>query len=168
MAKVFLGLGSNLGDREKNVKEAVRLLQESGMAGEVKISSFYETEPEGVKEQPLFLNGVLEMETVFSPQALLDTLQAIERQLGRKRGRKWGPRVIDLDILLYGDLVMKEEGLEIPHPLLAERSFVLVPLAEIAPETVHPVLKKAISDLRVNLPRLKGKASSLNLRGNIP
>ena len=148
MTKVFLGLGSNLRDREKNIKEAVRWLGENEMVKVVKNSSLYETEPEGVKNQPFFLNGVLEMETDLSPRDLLDTLQAIERQLGRKKGQRWGSRVIDLDILLYGELVMKEEDLEIPHPLLAERSFVLIPLAEIAPETVHPILKKTISDLR--------------------
>jgi len=148
MTKVFLGLGSNLGDREKNIQEALRLLGENNLVKGVKTSSLYETEPEGVKEQPLFLNGVLEMETDLSPRALLDTLQAIEKQLGRKKGRKWGPRIIDLDILLYGQLIIKEKNLEIPHPLLTQRSFVLIPLAEIAPSTVHPVLKKTISDLR--------------------
>ena len=152
MTKVFLGLGSNLGDREKNIKEAVRRLEESGKARDIKISSLYQTEPEGVKNQPLFLNGVLEMETALPPRALLATLQALERQLGRGKSRKWGPRVIDLDILLYGDLTIKEEDLEIPHPLLAERSFVLIPFAELAPEILHPVLKKTISDLRKNFP----------------
>lgn len=148
MAKVFLGLGSNLGDREKNIKEALKRLRESGIAREIKISSFYETEPEGVKNQPFFLNAVLEMETFLSPRNLLDALQVLERQLGRKKGRKWGPRIIDLDILFYGNLVMKEKDLEIPHPLLAERSFVLTPLAELAPETIHPALKKTVSVLR--------------------
>lgn len=148
MTKVFLGLGSNLGDREKNIGEAVRRLRESGTVKGIKISSLYETEPVGVKNQPFFLNGILEMETDLSPRDLLDALQAIERQLGRKKGQKWGPRIIDLDILLYGDLVMKGENLEIPHPLLAARSFVLIPLAEMAPETVHPILKKTISELR--------------------
>lgn len=148
MTKVFLGLGSNLGNREKNIKEARKRLQESGIARETKVSSIYETEPEGVKEQPFFLNGILEVETSLSPRNLLDALQALERQLGRKKGQKWGARIIDLDILLYGNLVMKEKDLEIPHPLLAERSFVLTPLAEIAPEIVHPILKKTISDLR--------------------
>lgn len=152
MTKVFLGLGSNLGDREKNIKEAVRRLEESGKARDIKISSLYQTEPEGVKNQSLFLNGVLEMETALPPRALLATLQALERQLGRGKGRKWGPRIIDLDILLYGDLTMKEGDLEIPHPLLAERSFVLIPFAELAPEILHPVLKKTISDLRKNFP----------------
>lgn len=148
MTKVFLGLGSNIGNREQNIKEALRWFRKSGIAGEMKISSFYETEPEGVKEQPFFLNAVLKIETELSPGDLLDALQGLERQLGRKKSRRWGPRIIDLDILLYGNLVMKEEKLEIPHPLLAERSFVLIPLAEIAPEIVHPVLKKTISALR--------------------
>ena len=151
MTKVFLGLGSNLGDREKNIKEAVRQLQESGIAGEMRISSIYETEPEGVKDQPLFLNAILKIETDLSPRDLLGMLQAVERRLGRKKVRKWGPRTIDLDILLYGDLVLREEDLEIPHPLLAKRSFVLDPLAEIAPEIVHPRLKMTISALRDNL-----------------
>ncbi len=148
MTQVFLGLGSNLGDRKKNIQDAVRRIQERGIAGGIKVSSLYETEPEGVKKQPLFLNGVLEMETDLSPQELLAALKSIEKQGGRKKGWKWGPRIIDLDLLLYGDLVMKEEDLEVPHPLLAERPFVLIPLAEIAPEFVHPVLKKTISGLR--------------------
>lgn len=148
MTKVFLGLGSNLGDREQNIKEALKQLQGSEMARKVTISSLYETKPEGVKEQPLFLNAVLRMETGLSPRNLLDALQDLERQLGRERSRKWGARIIDLDILLYGNLVMKEEDLEIPHPLLTERSFVLIPLAELAPETVHPILGKTVSDLR--------------------
>ncbi|MCD5397801.1 2-amino-4-hydroxy-6-hydroxymethyldihydropteridine diphosphokinase [candidate division NPL-UPA2 bacterium] len=148
MTKVFLGLGSNLGDREQNIKEALKQLQGSEMARKVTISSLYETKPEGVKEQPLFLNAVLRMETGLSPRNLLDALQDLERQLGRERSRKWGPRIIDLDILLYGNLVMKEKDLEIPHPLLAERSFVLIPLAELAPETIHPILGETISALR--------------------
>ena len=148
MIRVFLGLGSNLGDREKNIKEAVRLLRENGQVEIEKVSSLYETEPVGIKNQPAFLNGVLEIETNLSPRNLLDTLQAIERRLGRKKGRKWGPRLIDLDILLYGDLVMEEEDLKIPHPFLAERSFVLIPLAQIAPAIVHPLSKLTISDLR--------------------
>jgi 2-amino-4-hydroxy-6-hydroxymethyldihydropteridine diphosphokinase len=151
MTKVFLGLGSNLGDREKNIKEAVRQLQESGIAEDISISSIYETEPEGIKDQPLFLNAILKIETDLSPRDLLNMLQAIERHLGRKKVRKWGPRIIDLDILLYGDLVMREEDLEIPHPLLAKRLFVLDPLAEIAPETVHPRLKMTVSALRDDL-----------------
>ena len=148
MTKVFLGLGSNLGDREQNIKEALKQHQGSEMARKVTISSLYETKPEGVKEQPLFLNAVLRMETGLSPRNLLDALQDLERQLGRERSRKWGPRIIDLDILLYGNLVMKEKDLEIPHPLLAERSFVLIPLAELAPETIHPILGETISALR--------------------
>jgi len=160
MTKVFLGLGSNLGDRGKNIKEAVRQLQESGIAREMRTSSLYETEPEGIKEQPLFLNAILEMETDLSPRDLLDMLQAIEKRLGRKKVQKWGPRIIDLDILLYGDMVVREEDLEIPHPLLAKRSFVLDPLAEIAPETVHPQLKMTISALRDKL-----KAHQIHISG---
>ncbi|NOX97791.1 MAG: 2-amino-4-hydroxy-6-hydroxymethyldihydropteridine diphosphokinase [Nitrospirae bacterium] len=155
MPKVFLGLGSNLGDRKRNIQEAVRLLEEREVVKVVKVSSLCETEPEGVKDQPFFLNGVLEMETELSPRDVLDTLKAIERRLGRKKGRKWGPRIIDLDILLYGDLVIKEEGLEIPHPLLPERAFVLTPLVEIAPETVHPGLSKTISYLQKKLKNKK-------------
>lgn len=150
MARIFLGLGSNLGDREKNINLA---LEKLGQVGKVhKVSSLYETEPVGYKDQPWFLNLVAEFETKLSPQELLRAGKAIEKELGREPGPRFGPRPIDLDILLYDNLVLGIPELTIPHPRLAERAFVLIPLAEIAPEVLHPVLKKTVRELREVLP----------------
>ena len=153
MVRAYIGLGSNLGDRSGNIEEAIDSLKAVDTIPVKKISSIYETEPEGVEEQAHFLNCALEVETNLPPGKLLASLKAIERQMGRSGGKRWGPRVIDLDILLYGGLVMKEVDLEIPHPLLPERLFVLSPLSEIASEVVHPTLGKSISDLREQLER---------------
>jgi 2-amino-4-hydroxy-6-hydroxymethyldihydropteridine diphosphokinase len=142
--KVYLGIGSNLGERRKNIEEAISLLMESDSIRVKKISSLIETEPEGVREQPFFLNGVVEIETELSPSLLLKCLKSIEKELGRKDTKRWGPRIIDLDILLYGDLIIADDNLKIPHPLLTERNFVLTPLREIAPDAIHPVLGKKI------------------------
>ncbi len=151
MVKAYIGLGSNLGNRSGNIEEATDSLKAVDSIEVKKISSIYETEPEGVEDQPHFLNCALEVETNLPPRKLLASLKAIERQMGRSRGKRCGPRIIDLDILLYGDLVMEEADLEIPHPLLAERLFVLAPLSEIASEIVHPKLGKSISGLRKQL-----------------
>ncbi|MCK4325922.1 2-amino-4-hydroxy-6-hydroxymethyldihydropteridine diphosphokinase [bacterium] len=156
-AGIYIGLGSNLGDRRGNIKEAIDSLRAVDSIEVKKISSVYETEPEGLKDQPHFLNCALEVETKLSPGELLAGLKAIEGQMGRSRGKRWGPRIIDLDILLYGDLVMKEADLEIPHPLLPERLFVLSPLCEIAPEIIHPALGRSIRDLRKQLEEKKLK-----------
>ena len=145
--KVYLGLGSNLGERRKNIEEAVALLIENSSVRVKKISSLIETEPEGVREQPFFLNGVVEIETELSPSLLLKLLKSIEKTLGRKATKRWEPRIIDLDILLYGDLIIDNDGLKIPHPLLTERNFVLAPLKEIAPEAIHPILGKKIQEI---------------------
>jgi 2-amino-4-hydroxy-6-hydroxymethyldihydropteridine diphosphokinase len=134
----YIGLGSNLGDREKNVRRALALIQRD--LGPVRSSTLYETDPVGVTDQPKFINGVAELETEKPPRELLDRLLAIERELGRDRSseRRWGPRVIDLDVLLYGDEVIDEPGLTVPHPRLGERRFVLEPLHELAPHLVLP------------------------------
>lgn len=145
MSRVFLGLGSNLGNRKKNIQGAVKLIEKNNRV--IKVSSFYETEPEGVKEQPIFLNAVLELETKLSPHQLLNFIQDIEKQLGRKPTVKWGARIIDLDILLYGEQIINDDDLKIPHPHFSKRLFVLIPLGEIAPEIIHPVLKRKIADL---------------------
>jgi 2-amino-4-hydroxy-6-hydroxymethyldihydropteridine diphosphokinase len=133
----YIGLGSNLGDREGNLREALALLAE---LGEVRASSFRETEPVGVTDQPRFLNAAAEVSTDLPAHDFLDALLAIERDLGRDRSReeRWGPRTLDLDLLLYGDDVIDEPGLTVPHPRLAERRFVLEPLYELAPDLVLP------------------------------
>lgn len=147
----YIGLGSNLGDRKKNLDDAVRLL--SGMRGieAVKVSSYYETEPVGYEEQGLFLNAAARLETTLTPRELLDVCQDIEIRLGRVRTVRWGPRTIDLDILLFGDATIDTPELEIPHPLMHERAFVLKPLCELDPDVIHPVLRKTVKELLANL-----------------
>jgi len=145
MPLVYLGLGTNLGDRALNLEVAIRAL---GRLGEVKRrSSVYETSPWGLLDQPDFLNQVVELETDLPPLDLLLALKQIEQELGRRPSVRFGPRLIDLDILLYDDLVVNLEELVIPHPHLAERAFVLVPLAELKPELSHPQLGKTVREL---------------------
>jgi 2-amino-4-hydroxy-6-hydroxymethyldihydropteridine diphosphokinase len=131
MPLVYVGLGSNLGDREAFIRRALELLEGPEIAVE-RVSSLRETDPVGYEDQPRFLNGAAALRTELSPRGLLEQLQAVERELGRDRsGPRFGPRTIDLDLLLYGDRVVREDGLEIPHPRLAERRFVLEPLSEL-------------------------------------
>ncbi|MDO8885918.1 2-amino-4-hydroxy-6-hydroxymethyldihydropteridine diphosphokinase [Candidatus Oleimmundimicrobium sp.] len=132
MAKVYIGLGSNIGDREAYLRAAIRLLKKHKDIEVKKVSSIYETEPENYTEQRKFYNLVLELKTSLPPDELLKICNFIESLLKRKREIKWGPRTIDLDILLYDELEINEENLKIPHSLMCERSFVLVPLLEIA------------------------------------
>ncbi len=136
----YIGLGSNMGDRTGACRRALELLGRAGCV--VNVSSFYCTEPVGYREQEEFINAVAELETDLSPQDLLSACQAIENELGRVRVFRWGPRSVDLDILLYGNTLVRLPDLIIPHPRLSLRGFVLVPLCEIAPQVVHPVLKK--------------------------
>jgi len=136
----YLGIGSNLGDREANINKALVELVRSGKCRLTRVSSIYETEPVGIKEQPYFLNAAVEIETELAPKDLLATLREVERKTGREKTFKWGPRVIDIDILLYSDECVAEDNLEIPHPEMHKRSFVLSPLAEIAPHVKHPRL----------------------------
>ena len=142
MTKAFILAGTNLGNREANLKFALDSLAKGG--GLVKVSPCYETEPVGFLEQPWFLNQAIELETNLNPHVLLLLCQEIEASCGRVRTFLNAPRTLDLDILLYGDLVVREEKLVIPHPRLQERRFVLEPLAQIAPDLVHPVLHKTI------------------------
>jgi 2-amino-4-hydroxy-6-hydroxymethyldihydropteridine diphosphokinase len=142
--KAFIGLGSNLGDREANIRQALQFLEQLPETTIVRGSSLYDTEPVGVSDQPNFLNGVVQIETHLSPRQLLWNLMLIERRLGRVRTRQWGPRVIDLDLLLYGEEVVDEDDLQVPHPLMTQRSFVMVPLVEIEPLLVHPVTNQTM------------------------
>jgi len=145
--KAYICLGSNLGDREENLKKAVFSLQPSALIRVSKASSLYETEPVDKKDQGWFLNQVIEVETALAPLELLEYLQEIEVKLGRERKERWGPRTIDLDILLYGDIQIEEADLKIPHPEMHRRAFVLIPLVEIAPLARHPELQKTAEEL---------------------
>lgn len=138
---VYLCLGSNIGNRRKNIQKAVRTLKEAGCKIK-KTSSLYKTSPWGVKNQPYFLNLVVACETKFPPGKLLEEIKLIEKEIGRKPAKKWGKRIIDIDILFYGKKGLKNKSLTIPHPQLHKRAFALVPLKEIAPRFIHPVLKK--------------------------
>jgi 2-amino-4-hydroxy-6-hydroxymethyldihydropteridine diphosphokinase len=135
--RVFVGLGSNLGDRELNLRRALVRLEQ---LGSVRVSSFRETDPVGVTDQPKFLNAAAELATDLSPRELLERLLEIERELGRDRAteRRWGPRVIDLDLLLFGEEAIDEPGLTVPHPRLADRRFVLEPLCELNEDLALP------------------------------
>lgn len=150
MSIVSISIGSNLGHRKENCKQALRFLQANGILIK-KQSQMYETEPWGVKDQPKFINMVIEVETDKKPEELLRILKEIEKEIGRSETIKWGPRVIDLDILFYDDLILKIPGLEIPHPLLHEREFVLKPLCDIAPDKKHPVTGKTVKEILENL-----------------
>ena len=133
MPTAYIGLGSNLGDRGATIEAAI-----AALPGLVAVSRLRETAPVGVLDQPPFLNGAAAIETTLSPRELLTTLFAIERELGRERRQRWGPRTIDLDLLLYGEAVVDEPGLTVPHPRLHERRFALEPLHELDPELVVP------------------------------
>ncbi|NWF52525.1 MAG: 2-amino-4-hydroxy-6-hydroxymethyldihydropteridine diphosphokinase [Nitrospirae bacterium] len=146
MSIAYIGIGSNLGNRKNNCLRAIELIKKNGIIIR-KLSSMYKTEPWGIKDQPYFLNMAIEIETELNPIELLKILKNIENKIGRKESFKWGPRIIDLDILLFNNLIFKEDSLEIPHPLMHKRNFVLLPLCEIAPDRIHPLLKKKISDL---------------------
>ncbi|MDG6925672.1 MAG: 2-amino-4-hydroxy-6-hydroxymethyldihydropteridine diphosphokinase [Nitrososphaerota archaeon] len=154
MTEALIGLGSNLGEREQNLRSAVASLGHLGRI--LAVSPVFETEPMYHEDQGLFLNCVVSLETVLEPRALLEKLQSIESSLGRERRVRYGPRTIDLDILFYGALVVSGPGLEIPHPRIAERLFVLAPLNEVRPELVHPVLGVSVSQMLSALRTDKG------------
>ncbi|HEX6289156.1 MAG TPA: 2-amino-4-hydroxy-6-hydroxymethyldihydropteridine diphosphokinase [Herpetosiphonaceae bacterium] len=148
--QVYLGLGANLGDRAATLRAArARLAPSFTVLG---CSSLYQTPPWGVTDQPPFLNAVCYGQTALAPAELLTFLKALERDLGRIATRRWGPRAIDLDILLFDDLILQTPTLTIPHPLLHERPFVLIPLRELAPDLRHPALGTTIADLAQALP----------------
>lgn len=163
--RVFLGLGSNIGGRKANCLQAVDKLKDTAGLSIIRQSSLYETSPWGVKTQPAFINMVIEAETTLAPEELLVRIKRIEREMGRERTIRWGPRLIDIDILLYDSRIInttiKTESQEIlqliiPHPLMDKREFVLKPMAEIAPDVVHPSSGKTIAELLTDLNSQQG------------
>ncbi len=156
---VYLGLGSNLGNRLANLRMALRLLAPLCRVEET--SSLYETVPVGVEDQPSFYNAVCRVTTGLEPRGLLRHVKSIEFQIGRRPAVHWGPRPIDIDVLLYGETVVEEPDLVVPHPRLAERAFVLAPLAELAPRLRHPVLRKTVRQLLAAL----GSAGVVEMEG---
>jgi 2-amino-4-hydroxy-6-hydroxymethyldihydropteridine diphosphokinase len=146
MKTVYLSLGSNVGEREEMLRAALRLLESPGLHV-ARLSPVYETEPQDVKNQPWFLNLVVEVQTALFPMQLLTRVRKIERELGRKRTVNKGPRSIDIDILLYGESVIDAKDLVVPHPRMTERRFVLQPLADLAPDLRHPVLRRSVKEL---------------------
>ena len=151
MHVAYIGFGSNIGDRLVHIQNAIHTLSKTEEITLQKISSIYTTDPVGYEAQAQFLNGVVAIQTTLAPLPLLHTLKDIETAIGRKHRIRWGPREIDLDILIYGDLCLQTEKLVIPHPEMHLRRFVLVPLAEIAPNLVHPVFQESIQTLRNRL-----------------
>jgi 2-amino-4-hydroxy-6-hydroxymethyldihydropteridine diphosphokinase len=142
----YLSLGSNVGNRAANLEAAIARLSSLGKV--VAVSSFYETEPVGFAAQPWFLNCAVKLDTEKTPRQLLAAILELEQEMGRRRVQKNGPRTIDIDILLFGSSIIKTKGLIIPHPAMHERRFVLEPMAEIAPDVLHPVFKRSIRELR--------------------
>jgi len=147
LVTAYIGLGSNLGDREEHLNRAVGMLENTSGVRVTKISAYFNTVPVGYTEQPDFLNAVAEIETTLTAYELLGICGGIEKTLKRERIVHWGPRTIDLDILLFGDLVLNDASLIIPHPRMLEREFVLKPLSDIAPERIHPVCNKSVREL---------------------
>jgi 2-amino-4-hydroxy-6-hydroxymethyldihydropteridine diphosphokinase len=143
----YIGIGSNLGDKLENCRRAMEAIGADARNRLVGRSRFYRTEPVGKKDQEWFINGVVAVETTMSPAELMEFLLSVEKGMGRIRQERWGPRVIDLDILFYGDRVLDEEGLQIPHPRLHERRFVLAPLKDMAPGLLHPVFHRTVSQI---------------------
>ena len=156
MKKAYIALGSNLGKRIENLKRALELLNTEQDISVLKVSPVYETAPVGGPEQGAFLNACASLETDLPPEELLLKMLHIEDELGRVREERWGPRLIDLDLLIYEDKIVNTELLEIPHPRLAERGFVLVPLADIAPDLKVPGCNKTVAELLSQLPDTEG------------
>jgi 2-amino-4-hydroxy-6-hydroxymethyldihydropteridine diphosphokinase len=148
--RAYVGLGSNLGDRAAHLLLGLSALSRLPKTHLLRLSPVYETDPVG-PPQPPYLNMVAELETALSPKGLLAEMLRVEKALGRERRERWGPRTLDLDLLLYGDLVLEEAGLSVPHPRLHERAFVLVPLLDLLPEGRHPLLGQSFAELLASL-----------------
>lgn len=146
MMRAYLSLGSNLGESARLLHTALKMLRDAGVRVR-RVSSFYKTEPVEFLDQPWFVNCAAEVETTLSPRGLLRTIKSVERTMGRRRGKPKGPRLIDIDLLLYENGVVSSPGLAVPHPRLAERRFVLVPLWEIAPTLTHPVSGRTVTQM---------------------
>lgn len=155
----YISIGSNLGDKEKNIKDAVDIIDSSHYNNVTKVSKLYETKPVGYLDQDNFLNGALEVKTLMEPEDLMDFLLEVEKKLKRERIIKWGPRTIDLDVILYDNLVTSEEKIILPHPRMHERLFVLKPLSDIAPYVIHPVLNDRIINLTHELEKTRDRKS---------
>ena len=151
-ARAFIGAGANLGEPVRQIRQALDELKKSPGVRLGAVSSLYRTQPMGPIAQPPFVNAVFSLECGISAQELLALLLSVEEKMGRIRRERWGPRVIDLDLLFFDEAIICEQGLEVPHPRLHERRFVLTPLVEIAPDIIHPVLKKSAFDLLAALP----------------
>lgn len=151
MEKAYIGLGSNIGDRLGYIQQAVKMLGDYNAIEVLETSSFYETEPYGMKNQEWFINAVVKISTTLTPVELLRICQHIEEKLGRQREIKWGPRVIDLDILSYGNQIIADDILTIPHPSTYDRACCIVPLLEIAEDFIHPILQKNMDEIYQNL-----------------
>ncbi len=149
----YIGLGANLEDPLIRCQEAIGRIDETRDCTVSAVSPFFKTEPVGVEGQKWYVNGVIRVDTRFQPRSLLACLLWIETDMGRKRQTRWGPRVIDLDILLFGNEIVEEKNITIPHPLMHKRRFVLMPLIRLAPHLMHPVLEKTMTELLREIPQ---------------